>query len=102
MLMRRAPGRPQGVLQPLGQSHEALAAQDHMGMFEARPRKPEVIKHVGQGLIGDHHAEPGHVGEVGQPELSGLMDLTKDHFLLLPMKGAPAADPPFERAPDPR
>ena len=43
MFLRHAAECPQGVLQPLGQRHEAFAAEDDMGMREARERQPEVI-----------------------------------------------------------
>ena len=36
VLKRRPPQGPQGVLQPFGQGHEAFAAQDGMGVLEAR------------------------------------------------------------------
>jgi hypothetical protein len=40
MLVGRTTRRPQGVLQPFGQSHEALAAQDHMSgrLIDVTPR----------------------------------------------------------------
>ena len=41
VLVWRATCRPKGILQALGQSDEALAAQDDMRMSEARPRQPD-------------------------------------------------------------
>ena len=35
---------PECVLQSLGQCNVALAAQDHMGMLEARPDEAEVVE----------------------------------------------------------
>jgi len=46
MLLGHAAQRPQGVLQPLGQGHEALAAQHRMSMLEAGEGQPEVIEPV--------------------------------------------------------
>ena len=54
MLARGAAQRPQRVLQPLGQGHVALAAQDDVGVLEARAGEPEVVeamleRHAGHG-----------------------------------------------------
>src|SRR3546814_9378431 len=46
MLARRAAQRPQGILQPLRQRDITLAAQDHMGMLEARTGEPDVDQPV--------------------------------------------------------
>ena len=46
MLERRTAERPQRVLQSFGQRHIAFAAEDHMGMLEARVGEPEVIEPV--------------------------------------------------------
>ena len=43
VLERRAAQRPQGVLQSFGQGHEAFAAQDDVGVFEARIGEAEVV-----------------------------------------------------------
>ena len=44
MIKRRAAHGPQGILKPFGQRDKALAAENDVGMFEAGPDKPEVIK----------------------------------------------------------
>ena len=93
---------PQRVLQPLGQRREALAAEHHPGMGEARPGEAEVIEHVVQRLPGHGHAERAHAGEVGQAPPTRLMLLAEDHVLLRAVLGAPQADPPLQRAPHPR
>jgi hypothetical protein len=64
MLFRHAAQRPQRVLQTFGQCHEALAAEHHMGVLEARERQPEVVEPVLERLARDHDAEPAHVGEI--------------------------------------
>jgi len=46
MLSRHASERPQRVLQALGQSHEALAAEHHMSMLEAGECEAEVVEPV--------------------------------------------------------
>lgn len=43
MIERRTADLPQRVLQALGQSDEAFAAKDDMGVLEARPDQPKVI-----------------------------------------------------------
>ncbi|NYG45250.1 hypothetical protein GGD67_002708 [Bradyrhizobium sp. IAR9] len=51
MPSRQAAERPQGVLQALGQSDEAFAAEHDMGMLEAGERQPEVTEPVIERLI---------------------------------------------------
>ena len=82
MLARHAAEMPQRVLQPLCQRREALAAEHHVGMGEARPGKPEVVEQVIQRLTGDGHAERPHAGEVGQALPARLMLLAEDHILI--------------------
>jgi 2-dehydropantoate 2-reductase len=64
MLLRHAPQRPQRVLQTFGQRHEALAAEHHMGVLEARERQPAAAVYVGVEITG-----PGHVRHHGRGEL---------------------------------
>jgi hypothetical protein len=64
MLERRATQRPQRILQSFGQRDIAFAAEDHVGMLEARVGKPEVIEPVIEPNPGDRDAQVGHVGEV--------------------------------------
>ena len=101
VLRRRTAQRPQRVLQPFGKRDVTLAAQDHMGMFEARPHQPEVIEAMIERLPGNQDAKIAHVGEVGQAEPARLMDLTEDHLLFGSVKRPPGADAPFHGAPDP-
>ena len=92
MLERRAAQRPQGVLQPLGQGHEAFAAQDDVGVLEARVGQAEVVQAVLERDARDSDAEIRHVGEVGQPGAARLVGLAEDDVLLGPVHGAPGAD----------
>ncbi len=89
MLERRAAERPQRVLQPFGQRHIAFAAEDHMGMLEARVDQPEVVEPVIEPFAGDGDAEVGHVGKIRQPHPAGLMDLAEDHLLVRAMQRSP-------------
>ena len=95
VFLRYAAESPQGVLQTLGQSDEALAAQHHLGMLPAGERQTEVIEPVIERDTGDADAEIGHVGEVRQSLLTGRMLLAKDHLplramLRLPGRGSAA------------
>ncbi len=99
VLPRRAAEMPQRVLQTLRQRREALAAEHHPGMGEARPGETEVIEHVVQRLPGDGHAERPHAGEVGQALPARLMLLAEDHVLLGAVLGAPDPDPPLQGSP---
>ena len=49
MLMRRTAERPKRILQTLPQRHETFAANNRMGMLEARKREPEMIEPVRKG-----------------------------------------------------
>lgn len=89
MIERRTTERPQRVLQTLGQSHEAFAAKDDMGVLEARPDQPEVIKQMVERLTGNCHAEAAHVGKIRQPQSTGFMCLTEDHLLCLAVNRPP-------------
>ena len=82
MLQRRAAERPQRVLQPFGQRHEALAAEHDMGVFPAREGQPEVIEPMIERCAGDADAATAHVGEIGQPEPARRVLLPEDDVLL--------------------
>jgi hypothetical protein len=49
VLFRHAASRPQRVLQAFRQGHEALAAQQDMGMLEAREWRAEVVERWSNG-----------------------------------------------------
>ena len=85
---------------PFGERREALAAEHHPGMGEARPGQAEVVEHVIERPSGDGHAKRAHMGEVGQAALAGLVLLAEDHLPIGAVGGAPGADPPLQRAPD--
>ena len=101
MFPRRAAERPQGVLHPLRQGDEALAAEHDMGVLEAGIGEPEVIEPMIERRPRDRDADVAHVGEVRQSGPAGLVDLPEDDLLLFPMDGAPCADSPLQGPPDP-
>ena len=102
VILRNAAKRPEGILQPFGQRHIALATEHNMGMLEAGIGQPKVIQSVIQRLCGDRHAKLTHVGEVRQPHLARHVDLPKDNFLFGAVFGPPRAYPPLQRAPNAR
>ena len=98
MFLRRAAGLPQGVLQPLGQGLEALAALDHFDMLPAREGQHEVVQDVRERRVGDRDAQLAHGGEVRQATVARRMVLREEHFLGRPLQGAPLADMALQRA----
>ena len=100
VLPRRAAEVPERPLQPLRQRREALAAQHHPGMGEARPGQPEVVQQVVQGPARDAHTESAHVREVREAPVAGLVRLAEDHLLPGAVRRPPGADPPLQGAPD--
>ena len=82
MLLRDAAQRPQGVLQPFGQSHEAFAAEHDVGVLETGEGQTEVIEPAIEEMAGDGDAEIGHLGEVRQSHSARRMLLAKDHFAI--------------------
>ena len=82
MLARCATKRPQGILQPFGQSHETLAAQDDMGMLEARPDKPEVIKQMIERLTGNRDAQVHMSVKSDSPDRFALLAILRRCFSL--------------------
>ena len=85
MLVRCSAEQPQGILQPLRQGHEALAAENDMGVLEAGIGEPEMIEPMVERLARDRDREISHVGEIRQAEPAGFMHLTEDDFLFLAM-----------------
>ncbi len=102
MLAWCAAQRPERILQSLGEGHVALAAEDHVGMFETGVHQSEVIEAVIQGLPGHPHPQITHLGKIRQSHLAGLMDLTEHDLLLWAMLSAPGADASFQRTPNTR
>ena len=102
VLFRRAAQRPQRILQAFRERHKALAAEYHMGMFEAGERQPEVVEPMIERLACDGDAEPAHVGKVRQAQPSRRMLLAKDHVAVGTVERTPAGDPALQGPPHPR
>ena len=102
VLLRGTAQRPERSLQTLGQRREALAAENHLGMPEAGPGKPEVIQHVIQLLPGNGDAESLHPGEVRQAEPARPVRLLEHDIPIGTVPGPPVADAPLQGAPDGR
>lgn len=100
MFLRHAAECPQGVLQTLGQRHEAFAAQYDMSVREARERQPEVIQPVHQNDTSHRDVQRAGVGEVGQPHAAGFVFLAEDHISFRAMLSAPVRNAPLQRAAD--
>lgn len=101
MLARGTAERPERVLQPGGQRHEALAAQYEMGVLEATERQTEVVEPVRKRLARHRDADVGHIGEVGEAQPTGFVSLAEDHLTLRPMQRPPLADTLLQRPPHP-
>ncbi len=87
MIERRTAHGPQGILKPFGQRDKALPAENDMGMFEARPDKPEVIKQVIKRLAGDRHTKTAGVGKIRKAQPAWLVRLAEDDLLRFAMNG---------------
>jgi hypothetical protein len=100
MLQGSAAERPQRVLQPLGQGHEAFAAEHDMGMLPTREGQAEVIQPMIKRCAGDADAAIAHAGKIGQAQPARRVLLTEDDVLLGTVEGPPCADAAFQRAAD--
>ena len=96
MVVRDTAQGPQRVLQALGQSREALAAEHHMSVLEAAPDEPKMIEPVIERLPCNGDGEWPHVGEIRQSHTSGLVFLPEDDLLFGTMNGAPLPDAPLQ------
>ena len=86
---------PQGVLQALAETLEALGEADGAGL-PVGVGEHEVIDHVVEGLAEDGDAELGHAGEVTLGEPPRLMNLGEEHLLGRSFEDAPEFDPPLQ------
>lgn len=94
MLKRRTTHGPQGILKPFGQRDKAFPAENNMGMFEARPDKPEVIEQVIKRLAGDSHAKTAGIGKVRKAQPAWLVRLAEDNLLGFAMDSTATARMP--------
>jgi hypothetical protein len=100
MLQGSTAKRPQRILQSLGQCHKALTAEHDMSMLPAREGQAEVIEPVIERHTGDADVVIAHVGEIGQPQPTRRVLLSKDDVPLGPVERPPGADAPFQSPPD--
>ncbi len=100
MLQRCSAEPPQGILQSLGQGHEALATEDDMAMFPAREGQPKMIEPVIERHTSDADAEIAHVGEIRQPQSARRVILAKDDVAVIAVQRPPGADATLKGAAD--
>src|SRR5215813_431041 len=101
VLGRHAAERPECVLQADGECGEAFAAEYGLGMLPGRVGQGEMIQPVVEWLAGDADAEIAHVGEVGEPLLSGDVVLAEDDLTVSAVLGPPGADPALQTTAQP-
>ncbi len=89
MIERCTADGPQSILKPLGQSDEALPAEDDMAVLKARPDQPEVIEKMVERLPGNRDVQSRHIGKIGHPEAAGFMGLAEDNVAFLAVNGPP-------------
>src|SRR5215469_10739415 len=97
MLQRSAAECPQRILQPLRQSHKALAAEDDLGVLPARESKAEVIQPMIERHAGDADTAIAHAGKIGQTQPTRRVLLPD---LLGPVERPPGADATLQCTPD--
>src|SRR3954452_25173437 len=100
MLQRGPAERPQRILQTLRQCHKALTAEHDMSMLPAREGQAEVIEPVIERYTGDAAVVIAHVGEIGQPQPTRRVLLSKYSVPLGPVERPPGSDAPFQSPPD--
>jgi hypothetical protein len=93
--LRHAAQLPQGVLQPLAQTLQALREAER-GRLPVRVGQHEVVGQVRERRPGDRHPQLGQVGEVAGAEPAGFVDLGEEDFLGWAGRGPPALDVPLQ------
>ena len=95
--------RGQGVLQPLREGHETLAAVDDLPIGPATPGQAVVEQQMGEGLTTQGDRNPFHPGEIAEADLAGLIGQREHHLRRRAMQGLPRLHPTlqgaFERTP---
>ena len=81
MIKRRAADRPKGILEPFSQSDKAFSAENDVGMFEAGPGKPKVIKQMIKRFAGDRYTKAAGVGKIRKAQPARLVRLAEDYLL---------------------
>ena len=98
MLQWGAAEGPERILQTLGQSDKALAAEHDMRVLPAGEGQPEVIEPVIECNAGDADAAIAHIGKIRQPEPARRVLLPKDDVLLGAVERPPGANAPLQSA----
>lgn len=98
VLLGRAAGHPQGILQARGQRLEALAAEHHTRVTPAAVRERELVQAMRQRDATDTHAQLIGHGEVRQTEPSRRMFLGEEELALAAMLSTPLSNSPLQRA----
>ena len=68
-------------------------------MLKARVGQAKVVQPMVERLPADMHRQILHLGEVRQPQPTGLGYLPEDHIAFSTVLCPPITDPPLERAP---
>ncbi|OCJ29061.1 hypothetical protein A6U90_27240 [Agrobacterium tumefaciens] len=71
-----------------------------MGVFKARPDKPEVIEQVIKRLAGDGYTKTAGVGKIRKAQPAWLVRLAEDDLLSFAMDSTPRPDASLKRAAD--
>jgi hypothetical protein len=93
--LRHAAQFPQGVLQPLAQTLQALR-EAQRSRLPVRVGQHEVVGQVRERRPGDGHPQLGQVREVAGAEPAGFVDLGEEDFLGRSGRGPPALDVPLQ------
>ena len=72
-----------------------------MGVLEAAIGQAKVVEPMRERRTSDGHAVVRHVGEIGQSDATGLVDLSEDHLSIRTMQRSPLANATLEGAPHP-
>ena len=71
-----------------------------MGVLKAGVDQAKVVEPVVERHPTDRDGQIVHVGEVGEPQTAGPVDLAEDHLLLRAIQRTPGPDPPLQRSAD--
>jgi hypothetical protein len=95
MPLRRRSQGPQGVLQALAETGEALR-KAHRDVFPVRVGQHEVVQQMVEALTLNADAHILHVREVGGAQPPGLVHLAEVHLLGRTFQRTPAPHPPLQ------
>jgi hypothetical protein len=95
MQLRHAAQLPEGVLQALAETLQALGETDR-ARLPVGVGQDEVVDQVREGGASEGDAQLGAVGEVGGSQPPGVMDLGEEDLLGGAVLGPPLLDPPLQ------